>query len=87
MPGSGSEVVAAEIARLIKAKFVERDLIEALAIKLDRTVGEIQALEGSFTSSMGEDVEGDAGPLGALWSNGLLGGVDGFDPNRTLSRI
>ena len=50
MPGSGSEVVAAEIARLIKAKFVDRDLIEALSIKLDRTVGEIQALEGSFTS-------------------------------------
>lgn len=50
MPGSGSEVVAAEIARLIKAKYVDRDLIEALSIKLDRTVGEIQALEASFTS-------------------------------------
>ena len=50
MPGSGSEVVAAEIARLIKAKFVDRDLIEALSIKLGRSVGEIQALEASFTS-------------------------------------
>ena len=50
MPGSGSEVVAAEIARLIKAKFVDRDLIQVLSMELDRTVGEIQALEGSFTS-------------------------------------
>ena len=50
LPGSGSEVVAAEIARLIKAKFVDRDLIEVLSIKLGRSVGEIQALEASFTS-------------------------------------
>ncbi len=50
MPGSGSEVVAAEIARLIKAKFVDRDLIEALSIKLGRSVGEIQGLEAAFTS-------------------------------------
>ncbi len=50
LPGSGSEVVAAEIARLIKAKFVDRDLIDVLSTKLGRSVGEIQALEASFTS-------------------------------------
>ena len=33
LPGSGSEVVAAEIARLIKAKLVDRNLIEALSDK------------------------------------------------------
>ena len=51
MPGSGSEVVAAEIARLIKAKFVDRNIVEALSTWLDRTVGEIQALEASYTST------------------------------------
>ncbi len=50
LPGSGSENVASEIARLIKAKFVDRDIIEALSDKTDRTVGEIQALEASYTS-------------------------------------
>ena len=52
LPGSGSEVVAAEIARLIKAKFVDGDIIiEALSDKLDHTAGEIEALEASYTST------------------------------------
>ena len=80
MPGSGSEVVAAEIARLIKAKLVNRDLIEALSIKLNRTVGEIQALEASFTSDMGKDAKGDAGSpwerYGAMdYSAELMGSI------------
>ncbi len=51
LPGSGSENVAAEIARLIKAKSVDRDVItDALSAHLARSVGEIQALEASYTS-------------------------------------
>lgn len=53
LPGSGSEVVAAEIARLIKAKFLDRDIVESLSQRLDRSVGEIRALEGSYTSIWG----------------------------------
>ena len=50
LPGSGSEVVAAEIARLIKAKFFDRNIVETLSERLDRSVGEIRALEASYTS-------------------------------------
>ena len=50
LPGSGSEVVAAEVARLIKARFADGKIVEALASKLNRTVGEIRALEASYTS-------------------------------------
>ena len=50
LPGSGSEVVAAEIARLIKAKFFDRNIVESLSERLDRSVGEIRALEASYTS-------------------------------------
>ncbi len=50
LPGSGSEIVAAEVARLIKAKLLDGEIIEALSNKLDRTVGEIRALEASYSS-------------------------------------
>ncbi len=50
LPGSGSEVVAAEVAKLIKARFTGGEIVEALALKLNRTVGEIRALEASYTS-------------------------------------
>jgi cytidylate kinase/RimJ/RimL family protein N-acetyltransferase len=51
LPGSGSEHVAAETARLMKAAVVDRQIInEELALRLDRTVGEIEALEASYSS-------------------------------------
>ncbi len=50
LPGSGSENVAAEIARLTKAQFVNTEIVEALSAKLDHTVGEIEALESSYSS-------------------------------------
>ena len=53
LPGSGSEVVAAEVARLIKARFFDRNLVERLSESLDRSVGEIRALEASYTSIWG----------------------------------
>ncbi len=50
LPGSGSEHVGAEAARLLRAKFVDRQLTADIASRLDRTAGEIEALEASYTS-------------------------------------
>ena len=50
LPGSGSDVVAAEVAKLIKAKLLDRNIVQDLASKLGRSVGEVQALESSYTS-------------------------------------
>lgn len=78
LPGSGSEVVAAEIARLIKAKFVDRDIVEALSAKLDRTEGEILALEASYTSIWARMLRAMLAPwerYGAMdYSADLIGG-------------
>ena len=50
LPSSGSEHVAAETARLMRARFVDEQITEDLAIQLGRTVGEIASLEASYMS-------------------------------------
>ena len=50
LPGSGSENVAAETARLMKAAAIDHQIDEDLALRLNRTVGEIEALEASYSS-------------------------------------
>ena len=49
-PGSGSEDVAREIARLLRADFLDHEITAAVATELDRSVGEITSLEAGFTS-------------------------------------
>ena len=50
LPGSGSEHVAAEIARLLRADTLDAGITDALCREIGRTRGEIEALEASFTS-------------------------------------
>ena len=50
LPGSGSEYVAAETARLLRAKALDADITDALCRQLGRMPGEIEALESGFTS-------------------------------------
>ena len=49
-PGSGAEHVAAETARLLRAKLLDGEITEEVAKALDRTRGEIESLEASYTS-------------------------------------
>ena len=49
-PGSGSEHVAAETARLLRAEFRNTEVTDDVAHLLDRTPGEIRSLEASYTS-------------------------------------
>ncbi len=49
-PGSGSEHVAGETARLLRAEFLNGDLTEKIAAQLDRTPGEIASLEATYSS-------------------------------------
>ncbi len=49
-PGSGSEHVAAESARLMRANFADEQITKELAIRLQRTEGELEALEASYAS-------------------------------------
>ena len=50
LPGSGAEHVARETARLMRADLFDGDLAERLAAQLDRTPGEIESLEASYSS-------------------------------------
>ena len=50
LPGSGSEHVAAEAARLLRADTLDAGITDALCRQLGRTPGEIESLEASFTS-------------------------------------
>ena len=50
LPGSGSEHVAAEVARLLRADTLDAGITDALCREIGRTRGEIEALEASFTS-------------------------------------
>ena len=49
-PGSGAEHVAAETARLLRADFLDEEITEEVAKILDRTPGEIESLEASYSS-------------------------------------
>ena len=49
-PGSGAEHVAAETARLLRADLLDGDITDEVAKVLDRTPGEIESLEASYTS-------------------------------------
>ena len=49
-PGSGAEHVAAETARLLRANFLDGEITEEVAKILDRTPGEIESLEASYSS-------------------------------------
>ena len=50
VPGSGAEHVAGETARLLRADLFGDDLIERIARELDRTPGEIEAIEACYSS-------------------------------------
>ena len=49
-PGSGAEHVAAETSRLLRADFLDGEITEEVAKILDRTPGEIESLEASYSS-------------------------------------
>lgn len=53
LPGSGAEHVAGETARLLRAEYLNGDLTERIATQLDRTPGEIESLEASYSSFWG----------------------------------
>ncbi len=50
LPGSGSEHVSAEVARLLRADRLDAGITDALCRQIGRTRGEIESLEASFTS-------------------------------------
>jgi len=50
LPGSGSEHVAAEVARLLRADRLDAGITDALCRQIGRTRDEIESLEASFTS-------------------------------------
>ena len=50
VPGSGAEHVAGETARLLRADLLDADLRERIAEQLDRTLGEVESLEASYSS-------------------------------------
>lgn len=50
LPGSGSEHVAGETARLLRADRLDADVTDKLAVQLDCTPGEIDSLEASHSS-------------------------------------
>ena len=50
VPGSGVEHVARETARLLRANHFGSDLTDRIAEQLDRTPGEIESLEASYSS-------------------------------------
>ena len=49
-PGNGAEHVAAETARLLRANLLDGEITDEVAKILDRTPGEIESLETSYTS-------------------------------------
>ena len=49
-PGSGAEHVAAETARLLRAELLDGRIMDEVARVLDRTPGEIESIESSYTS-------------------------------------
>ena len=50
VPGSGAEHVAGETARLLRADHFDSDITNRIASQLDRTLGEIESLEASYSS-------------------------------------
>ncbi len=50
LPGSGSEHVGAETARLLRATFCDDEIGKELCLTLDRTEGEVLSLETSYSS-------------------------------------
>ncbi len=49
-PGSGAEHVAGETARLMRADHLGDDLTDRIAEQIDRTPGEVESLEASYSS-------------------------------------
>ena len=49
-PGTGAEHVAAETARLLRADYLHGEIAEEVARVLDRTPGEIESLEATYSS-------------------------------------
>ena len=50
LPGSGSEHIAAEAARLLRADTLDAGITDALCREIGRTPGEIESLEAGYTS-------------------------------------
>ena len=50
LPGSGSEAIGAEIARLMECRFVDDDLVDLIADRINCSPGEIESFEASHHS-------------------------------------
>ena len=50
MPGSDSGALGRDVAALIGARFIDKELTERVARRLERTVGELESLEAGITS-------------------------------------
>ncbi len=93
-PGSGAEHVAAETARLLRADFLDGEITEEVAKILDRTPGEIESLEASYSSFWARVLRASLEPwerYGAVESSPEMFGVypvitDQFDLPDYLTR-
>jgi RimJ/RimL family protein N-acetyltransferase len=50
LAGAGSEAVAAEVAQLTGARFVDDEIPKRMCQRLERSIGELEALEASYSS-------------------------------------
>lgn len=63
LPGSGSEEVGAEVARLTGSRFVEAEIRERLCRRLRCTLGELESLEASYRTAWTRLLRGIAIPM------------------------
>ena len=82
LPGSGSEAIGAEVARLVGSRFVESEISDLLCQRLHCTQGELEALQASHRSFWSRLLNSIAVPM--EWSAGYDAGYHVFWPE--LSR-
>ena len=76
LPGSGSEMVGAEIARMTGGRFIDDEILKGVCQRLRCSIGELRALEGSHSSVWSRMLRA----LVATWERypALESGWDGF---------
>ena len=82
LPGSGSQVIGAAVARMIGSRFLDDEITEEISRRLRRTVGEIQAFEAGYRSYWTRLLNAFALPM--EWSGAYEGGHQWFAPRPML---
>ena len=78
LPGSGSEAIGAEVARLVGSRFVESEISDLLCQRLHCTLGELGALQVGYRSFWSRLLNSVAVPM--EWSAGYDAGYHMFRP-------